>query len=187
MLNLRQLNHANYNPEDQTVTIGGAANFSTVSEVLYEAGRELSTCYSACKVKDILCSPSYSRWLMRLRRSNWSSVGRWSWTLAGQTWSVNGRHSEPKGGPCKRRYCGRIRNQEFRSVLGHERCWSEFWHRYFRHSYHFSPDQQWPPLRWRVSLYWGQAGGNLRVDQQAHGRRLARRARSWSCIPRNSG
>lgn len=43
MINLHQFNQVKYNPVDQTVTVGGAANFSTVTQVLYEAGRELST------------------------------------------------------------------------------------------------------------------------------------------------
>jgi fumiquinazoline A oxidase len=43
MISLHQFNKAVYNPADQTVTVGGAANFSTLSAVLYEAGRELST------------------------------------------------------------------------------------------------------------------------------------------------
>lgn len=46
MINLRQFDQVNFNPADQTVTVGGAANFSTVSEVLYHAEREFSTCWT---------------------------------------------------------------------------------------------------------------------------------------------
>jgi hypothetical protein len=42
MISLHQFNKVIYNTVDQTVTLGGAANFSILSEVLYENGRELS-------------------------------------------------------------------------------------------------------------------------------------------------
>jgi len=42
MINMKQFDHATFNEEDNTVTVGGGALFSTVVDVTYAAGREFS-------------------------------------------------------------------------------------------------------------------------------------------------